>query len=768
VRTAYEPGMTMTVRGEEWALLRAQPFESCTVLTLEGRERSNTRRRLRVIEPFDRPRAPAARRLHRRRRHAVMRAALAAIASARGDDRLWTAAGAAIDLWPYQLEPALAAIGGATRLLLADAVGLGKTIQAGLLLAELRERGWVERTLILCPAGLRDAWAGELRERFRLSANVVDCASMTARIAALPQGVNPWTGSAITIASIDFVKRPEVLAAIDTAPIDLLIADEAHHLAPGTDRGAAVMRLAARAPWCVLLSATPHSGDDAAFRYLTSIGANGDRLMVFNRSRRDAGLAGRRRAHALRVRPSDEERALLAAVDAYARAIWRARGAGDRAARLIAITVARRAASSSAAIERTLVRRRALLAAPAREPVQSLLPWEETDPADDIEPDAVLGAPGLDDPADERARLDALIELAAACGTGSKLRRLLRLLSAIDEPALVFTEYRDTLEAILAGLPSSYRAASIHGGMPMDLRRRAVDDFNAGVVNVLLATDAAGEGLNLHHRCRLVIDLELPWNPVRLEQRVGRLDRIGQRRTVHAIRLYQRDSIESRVLDHLRLRQQRAEAGLERCVTDTQIAGAIFGGETLDAPALPRLRGDRIAAAGAEAERIALQRRALMAPPTPCWARSRHARRLVILHRTRWSNGAGLIVHEQVHAHRVHLPALPHRARDWRRAIETMSAVIREQGIDARSPARRTEPIARRIASIRARLARLRAREYQRSLFDGRADAAAAVRDQAADDMDAALLRTLRAIGSEVATEAPRCELIAAWPEHRR
>ncbi len=100
--------------------------------------------------------------------------------------------------------------------------------------------------------------------------------------------------------------------SIDNEPIDLLIADEAHHLAPGTDRGAAASRIASRAPWCVFVSATPHSGDRAAFDYLTSMGGAGDPIAIFRRRRGDVGLAVSRRSHVLRVRPTDEEAALLA------------------------------------------------------------------------------------------------------------------------------------------------------------------------------------------------------------------------------------------------------------------------------------------------------------------------------------------------------------------------------------------------------------------------------------------------------------------------
>jgi superfamily II DNA or RNA helicase len=772
VSTALEAGAEMEVRGEPWALIRAQPFESCTVLTLEGRGRSNARQRLRLIEPFDRPRAVRAPRLPRRRRHAVLRAALAAIASQRSADGLWTAAGASIDLWPYQLEPALAVIRGATRVLLADAVGLGKTIQAGLLLAELIERGWVERALVVCPAGLRDTWARELHDRFGLDAAIVDQASIAERITVFPPGINPWAGHPIAIASIDFVKRAEVLAALDQVPVDLLIADEAHHLAQGTDRGAAVSRLAGRAPWCVTLSATPHSGDAAAFNYLTAIGGNGDALAVFRRSRRDVGIEIRRRTHALPVRATMEEHALFAAADAYARAIWLARGTVDRAVRLVSVTIARRAASSILALERTLARRHELLLGGSAEPAQPVLPWDEHDTTDDVEADAVLGAPGLDNLMEERSRLERLMTLAGRCRASSKICRLMRLLRAIDEPALVFTEYRDTLEAIVARLPSSCRAAAIHGGIAADERRRAVDALNGGGIDVLIATDAAGEGLNLHHRCRLVIDFELPWSPVRLEQRAGRVDRIGQGRTVHAIRMFHPGTIESRVLDHLRLRGQSADAALDRCIADSDIAAAIFDDTPLDSTIIPAIRSDRIAAAAAEAARVAAQRDATRrfsaTQSMRGWSPPKKGRPLLVLHRTTSRTVDGMTLDEHLEAHQVSLSRWPRDGREWRTAIASISATVRIRAIRAHGSRRRGARIEQRIAAIRSRLARQRVAEYQRSLFDGRADADAAERERVAACIEASLARVLRAVTAPAAKEAAHVELVAAWPRRRR
>jgi superfamily II DNA or RNA helicase len=756
----HEPGAVLEVRGETWKLTRAQQFEACAVLTLEGRDRSNAGNRLRVIDPFDRPRPTVSRRLRRRSRRAVIASALAAITGARHASRLWTAADAAMELWPHQLEPALAVIAGATRLLLADAVGLGKTIQAGLIVAELIERGWIEHALIVCPAGLRDTWARELRDRFGIPAIVIDQAWLADRIASLPPGVSPWSGHAIAIASIDFVKREEILAAIDHEPIDLVIADEAHHLSPGTDRGAAISRIASRAPWCVFVSATPHSGDRAAFDYLTSLGDTGEPIAIFRRQRGDVGLVVSRRARVLGVTPTQEEASLLSAIEHYARAIWIARGRDDHAVRLIAMTMARRASSSRAAIERTLTRRLALIANTAVEPVQPLLPWEEVDQSDQVEPDAMLSARGLESVEEERKALEHLIALAGRCSASSKFRRLRRLLDIAREPAVIFTEYRDTLDAIVAALSaSSRRVGVIHGGLPTEQRRAAVDAFNDGRIDVLVATDAAGEGLNLHHRCRLVVDVELPWNPLRLEQRIGRVDRLGQQRTVHAIRLFHPDTIESAVLEHLRGRHHRA---------DRDVAAAVFEGASAD-PDEPDIRSLVVTAAKDEARRLARQRRLEQhkGPRSRIWTfrRGRRPSDLIALHRVTAVNDAGCVVSEWLQASRIQLAACPASHRRWRELIAGLNSIVTVTLPDV--PVSR-DSLERRISVIRSRLKRDRASRYQRSLFDRRADADAASRQAVADRLDAALCRTLRSVTSPIAFEAMHVDVVAVWTELRR
>lgn len=768
---AYEVGMPVDVRGERWTLVRAQPFAACTVLTLEGRERANAVTQLRVIDPFDRPRIVSPPPLRRRPRRAVLRAALGAITSARRHAGLWTAADARLELWPYQLEPALAVIRGATRLLLADAVGLGKTIQAGLVLSELRERGWVERALIVCPAGLRETWSAELRTRFSIDAAIADQPFIAERVASLPPGVTPWSQHAVTIASIDFIKRPDVLAALQEVPFDLVIADEAHHLAPGTDRGAAVSALAGRAPWVVLVSATPHSGDVAAFSYLTSLGGYGDRLAIFRRQRRDAGVASRRHTHVLAVAPAADERALFDEVHRYVRSIWRGRGAEDHAARLVAITLARRCASSAAALTRTLSRRLELLRGAPAGPSQVSLPWDESDPADDEAPDTILQAPGLADARQECAVIESLLRSLRQCGGSAKMARLCRTIARVNEPVIVFTEYRDTLEAVVDRLPPDRRAVFIHGGMPIEMRHAAVAAFNAGAANVLVATDTAGEGLNLHHRCRLVIDVDLPWNPVRLEQRIGRVDRIGQRRTVHAIRLCHRGTIEDRVLDLLRLRQARADTALAHLATEMQVAKAVFDDAPPACPTVPEVRSDAMAGAAIEAAAAQARRRALSGgagDATRCWCVRRAATSMVVLLRVRNINRHGTLLDERLVAQRLQLArALPDR-RQWRRFIGRLADDTAAPPASGEADAFTHRALIGRVRSIRARLAAQLAVEYQRSLFDQRADDLNAHRRAVTGRLDAALARVAGIVTAPADPEATRVEFIAAWSDPRR
>jgi hypothetical protein len=217
------------------------------------------------------------------------------------------------------------------------------------------------------------------------------------------------------------------------------------------------------------------------------------------------------------------------------------------------------------------------------------LPLGEEDPLADTIGDELIGGGSLGDRCREREVLDRLLVLTRAAATNdSKVRALRRLLRRAREPVLVFTEYRDTL-AHLAACLSAHRPLLLHGGMSLDERAQAARAF-AQQGSLLLATDAASEGLNLHERCRIVVHFELPWTPLRLEQRTGRVDRIGQRRCVHEILLVARHTAERTVVAPLVRRSSRSTSRGDRArlaaVTEATVAALVLG-ENADASGTP-------------------------------------------------------------------------------------------------------------------------------------------------------------------------------------
>ena len=178
-----------------------------------------------------------------------------------------------VALLPHQLSPALAVIRGrTTRLLLADAVGQGKTIEAGLILSELAARGAADRVLVLTPLTLRDQWRTELLSRCRLEADVIDRIALRARDRDTPSGLSPFQAPGIVLLSIDLAKQPDVLARLVPLCWDVLVIDEAHGVSGDSARTAAAAALGARARIVMLLTATPHAGDADSFARVCAIG----------------------------------------------------------------------------------------------------------------------------------------------------------------------------------------------------------------------------------------------------------------------------------------------------------------------------------------------------------------------------------------------------------------------------------------------------------------------------------------------------------------
>jgi len=608
---AWQVGDNLIARGEAWSILGVMAYSDCEALRLEGTGTSNRHRIRTLLVPFDRPVRKRSRGLLRvvrgvRWLHELRRLSLRMHAFG----ALRRAAPSGIRLLAYQLEPALAVCRrGVSRVLIADDVGLGKTVQAGLIVVELAARADAFRALVLAPAGLIPQWSRELRNHFGISATVADAAWLRVASREIPADVNPWSLDGVYLASVDFSKRAEVLKSIEDLRWDVVIVDEAHGAAPGTDRRHAVNAIARRARCVVLLTATPDNGEPGRMDDLCRLGAGSEPakpITVFCRLRSEVAGGLPRRRRFLAVRPTDQERLMHRLLERYTRRLWtEGMARGDSRARLVSIVLRKRALSSASSLADSARRRLDLLDSATHDPgaQQLRLPIDVDGLLEDAEPDAVLGAAGLGDVARERRWLAAIVEAAVwASRHESKAARLARLLSRIREPVIVFTEYRDTLVRLARSLSGhGPEVVSIHGGMDALERDAVVRRFSEQCL-WLLATDAAAEGLNLQARCRIVIHYELPWSPTRLEQRCGRVDRIGQTRRVHEIALVADDTAEAFVLAPLGRRIARTKRGtatfsasdasekvavpfsvdqLVRLLNESRVADAIVGGAPL-------------------------------------------------------------------------------------------------------------------------------------------------------------------------------------------
>jgi superfamily II DNA or RNA helicase len=610
------PGDVVWIRQRRWRVERASRHRSVVRLDVAAREE-----RLTFLAPFDRP-AGVSR--PERRRHVRPPSALARlahlVARAHSVRTLVSAVGADVAILPHQLEPALAVVEGARRVLIADEVGLGKTIQAGLVIAELCRRLPAARALVVVPAALADQWLDELARRFHLTAFSADRDGLDQFARAGARGENPWHRAGLWIASLDYLKQPHVLDAMPARPWDLVVFDEAHTACGESDRHAAAQSIAGRARHVLLLTATPHDGDAARFERLLALGRLPDEetpgpetrlpcssapcrsLIIFRRTRADVAAGVGRRVRWRGVTLSADETALLAALTAFERAVIAAAGLARRDAALLLLAVFRkRAVSTMSALALSLERRQAWIERPAGGATPDWIQpslfsgGAATDDLGPDEPESLTGDVGLD-PRQERAWLKRLRALSdAARRRESKIAQLVSLLRRSREPVAVFTEFRHSLDAVRRRIEAIRAVAVLHGGQTRGERTRELGRFLEGTASVLLATDVASAGLNLQHRARWVISLELPWNPARLEQRLGRVDRIGQTRPVHVTLLIARHDVEAAVLGRLARRTLAARQALGDDLLGgitpdaARVRTSVIAGVPLDEPA-PRAR----------------------------------------------------------------------------------------------------------------------------------------------------------------------------------
>jgi len=500
---------------------------------------------------------------------------------------------AGIEIKDYQLEPVAKALRmPRVALLVADDVGLGKTIEAGLVVQEMLLRHRARRVLVVCPASLTLKWRDEMRDKFGLAFTVLDTAALKELRRSHGLQANPFTVYPRVIISLPWLRTPRVQRLLDEVLdastlqmgfFDLLVVDEAHHCAPPAPskgkRGyavdslqtKAVRRLSEHSQHRLLLSATPHNGyvesweallelvDPRRFARGVEPSPTALQEVLVRRLKDDIKAADGSRefaerlpAQALEVNYSEAERTGHALLAEYARL----RTGSPRRNDLVTLLLKKRLFSSPAAFVRTLERHVESLTRAKddyRDPDDAGYDWDdEPDDAAGSEPEAALlfgSATSLTPAAAttlQKLQAWARSQLGPA---DAKAERLVAELDQVcrpggdwdDERVVVFTEYVDT-QTWLAGLLGARglggdRLGLLFGGMDEKRREHLKAAFQASPerdpVRILLATDAASEGIDLQEHCCRVINYDIPFNPNRLEQRIGRVDRFGQRRPVH-------------------------------------------------------------------------------------------------------------------------------------------------------------------------------------------------------------------------------------------
>jgi superfamily II DNA or RNA helicase len=568
----------------------------------------------------------------------------------------------------YQLYAVLKALEmPRVALLLADDVGLGKTIQAGLILTEMIARFRIRRVLVVCPASLQLQWRDEMRDKFGLDFKVIDRESTLDVQREFGMDANPWAMVPKVITSMDYLRQPDVLRQFlassgslqrgTSLPWDLLIVDEAHNLAPlsfteRSDRSEMLREIVPHFEHRLFLTATPHNGytvsfsgllellDPVRFRQKAELNETDHRqvrvVMVrrlkseLNRRSEEAGLPppfAKREVKGIPYQPAAEEQELTMALQRYRQAGLellrrlprRERGVG----RFIFSLLTKRLLSSPYAFAKTwwehvqgfelegveladveLARRRAEtsvsdddeMALREQDAVRQGGGWltryrdHLVGPADGV--NAALRRLGLE-PEALGTEFDPRLQNMPD-GKWQALQEWIRdhlLLDGCDfrdeDRLVLFTEYKDTATYLLHRLEragfKAPRVRLLFGGSPeRELIKKAFNDPE-DPLRILVATDVASEGINLQTACRYVMHYEIPWNPMRMEQRNGRVDRYGQARDVTAFHFFTEGDDDLAFLDHVvrKVNQIREDLGSVGQVIDEAVVDH-FSGDPVD------------------------------------------------------------------------------------------------------------------------------------------------------------------------------------------
>ena len=637
------PGTEVRLRGLRWEVVSTESLGPQTLFRIRGLENAVLGRELDILYPFEDDLEPVI--------HALRPDRAAPLANwlvyhqaflleqALGPNALLAVQPGRLRIEPYQLVPVLRAIRMVrVRLLLCDAVGLGKTIQAGLVLTEQVARRLAHRILIVSPAGpLLEQWKMEMSQRFGLRLELIDRKKLDEVRRATELGSNPFDHIPLGLVSVDFLKQERVLDQLERASYDIVVIDEAHH---AMDVGGTIDRedsqrrrlaevLARRCDALLLLTATPHDGNDRSFASLCELldpslvdgrGAlRGEhyRPYVVRRLKRHVRdpktgqqLFMERVVTPIPVKPDPKRHAAFiklqrGLLDLLAPELRRAFHNKSYSDVLAFIALLKRSVSTVAACKATLSvvsdrlegelaekvesqearrqRRRTLREYLKKQERFGTMSTEEEEERTQLEAEDLVhqlaeiqreirrGTYQVEKVSNIVEHLEGLIDLAQeAEPQDPKLERLVAEVQAIrqGEPranVLIYTEYVDSQNAAVQALKKSSDIGTVLtmcGDDNEQTRLAITERFRTQEGLVLVSTDSAAEGLNLHQRCHHLIHMELPFNPNRLEQRNGRIDRYGQQHEPIVGYLFLRGTVEDRILLRLIAKYERQRARL--------------------------------------------------------------------------------------------------------------------------------------------------------------------------------------------------------------
>ncbi|MDD2284388.1 MAG: helicase-related protein [Paludibacter sp.] len=513
------------------------------------------------------------------------------------------------------------------RFILADEVGLGKTIEAGMIIKELKTRGLVQRVLVVCPTGLVTQWASEMQEKFHEKFNVI-LPSDYDTIRRLTDNDDVYSQYDQVISPMDSIKpiekhegwteekvnkyNEERIYSIINSGWDLIIIDEAHRVAGSSGevaRHKLGLLLSQASPYLLLLSATPHNGktepflrlvrllDEDAFPNAKSIVKEQVAPYLIRTEKREAidnngNKLFKNRITNLVTLNWDErhtlQRELYEMVSSYVSKSYNKalrNKKKDMCLIFLLIIMQRMVTSSTAAIKQSLERRLNVLQNQSTR-VGSLTEedLDDLDIEDGVEEALEAISLNLNEEIEELQEIIAVVKQAEFQHTDVKVEKLIDIIDEIisedhDQKIIIFTEFVATqqyLQKLLVG--KGYTVTILNGGMNINERNEALQEFRSET-SIFISTDVGGEGLNLQFS-NIIINYDLPWNPMKIEQRCGRVDRIGQQRDVYVYNFIVGDTVENRVREVLeeKLSVILKEMGVDKYsdVLDSEVAECDF------------------------------------------------------------------------------------------------------------------------------------------------------------------------------------------------